>query len=58
MKKNSEVHGRINVDEKLLKLGDLKVSAEKTKMSEADKKKALHGENNQGNYLTDNKRKK
>lgn len=45
-------------DDLILKLENLKISAERTKMSEDDKKKAKHGEEGQGNYLTDKKYKK
>lgn len=45
-------------DDLVLKFENLKISSEKTKMSDNDKKKAQFGEEGQGNYLTDNKKKK
>ena len=46
-------------DEMLLKgVENLKLAKGGVKMSEKDKKKALKGEEGQGEYLTDNRRKK
>lgn len=58
-KRGSEFRKKHNIpDDMILKFENLKISEEKIKMSEADKKKAAYGEEGQGNYLTDNKKKK
>ena len=44
-------------DDLILKLENLTINADKLKMTEEDKKKAKYGEEGQGNYLTDNKKK-
>lgn len=45
-------------DDLILKLEAMSLSSDKTKMTDDDKKKAKYGEEGQGKYLTDNKKKK
>ena len=53
MFKAGEAHRKKNniSDDLILKSESMKISSEKTKMSEDDKKKAIHGEIGQGEYL-------
>lgn len=44
-------------DDLLLKLENMKISSDKTKYSEQDKKIAEQGDKGQGEFLTDNKKK-
>jgi len=58
-KRGSEFRKKNGVsDDLILKLDNLKISSDKTKMTDDDRKKAKYGEEGQGNYLTDNKKKK
>ncbi len=57
-KRGAEFRKKNNLtDDLILKFDNLKINIEKTKLSEDDKKKALKGEDGQGEYLTDNKKK-
>lgn len=58
-KKGNEYRKKNGIgDDLILKLDNLSISNEKMKYSEIDKNVAEHGELGQGEYLTDNKKKK